>query len=265
MPCRNMSLNTWTPQCGGLILFSLCLDNIGVFDGWRWWWFSCCLCCTEELVLTVAWADIIQKHTTRYLGADWRGCRGGWGCMEVSELVRWESGSRRGSLRLNHHWLKTHGGHTCKRQRLRRLASTWKLHLWGERGGGGVKLHVNQALYKFSLCLLEELNRLTPRTRAPGKKQQQKKNKFCCRKRDDTLQIGWFCFREVWPILWLYGCIYLKGTAFYFLPNCHSRGRLSFCRSRKEEDWPTGRQERLHNDASCLGFLARWPHLGKTG
>lgn len=32
-------------------------------------------------------------------------------------------------------------------------------------------LHVNQALYKFSLCLLEELKCFTPPMRAHGKKQ----------------------------------------------------------------------------------------------
>lgn len=38
-------------------------------------------------------------------------------------------------------------------------------------GGRGVRLHVNQALYKFCLCLVEELNRQTPPPRTPGKKQ----------------------------------------------------------------------------------------------
>lgn len=45
----------------------------------------------------------------------------------------------------------------------------------GETGGeeGGVELHVNQALYKFSRCRLEELNRLAPPTRAHGEEEEE--------------------------------------------------------------------------------------------
>lgn len=146
-------------------------------------------------------------------------------------------------------------GHTCERQRLRRLAATWKLHLWGERGGGTARLHVNQALYKFSLCLKV----LWLPTRAPGKK-----------RKTSSAPATWRdlrCFKLVGFVLGVgfKACVDLKWTAFCFLPNRHSRGRLSFSRLREEEDKPTGRQECSHNDASYLGFLARWPHLGKAG
>lgn len=57
-------------------------------------------------------------------------------------------------------------------------------------------LHVNQALYKFSLCLLEELKRFTPPMRAHGK------NKFCSGSRmmTDALRNGWLC-SGVWLVL----------------------------------------------------------------
>ena len=151
----------------GLMIYSLGLDRMGVFYSWGWWWFCCCLCSNRSRGgwshRSLSWHH--KKNTQQ----------GTWGLIrrvEVSEPVRWESGGGDLGLVSTTIGWRLHGGHTCERQRLRTLAATWKLHLWGKAGGGGVRLHVNQALYKFSLCLLEELNRRTPLTRAPGKKRQ---------------------------------------------------------------------------------------------
>lgn len=67
--------------------------------------------------------------------------------------------------------LRQRGGHTCESARGKGDWLRLENYTCGGKGGGGrVKLHANQALYKFSLCPLEELNRLTPSKGAPGKK-----------------------------------------------------------------------------------------------
>lgn len=133
--------------------------------------------------------------------------------------------------------LRQRRGHTCESARGKGDWLRLENYTCGVKGGGGrVKLHVNQALYKFSLCPLEELNRLTRSKGAPGKK-KKKKNKFCSATGRELTRfklVG--LVPGVWLFLPTYGCIYLKGTAFCFLPNRHSRGQPSFSGSRKEED-----------------------------
>lgn len=162
-------------------------------DGWP---VVCVIIGKEKVVPTEAWADIINPHTrtracahtTRYLGAVYGGV------ADLSKPVKWESGEYKagrawGSFCVSRHWLKTaHETHLWVPE-AKEIGCNLKITPVGGRGGGTAKLHVNQALYKFSLCLLEELKHLRPPTRAPGKKR-----KFCPGYLTSTemLQTGWF-------------------------------------------------------------------------
>lgn len=118
----------------GLSIYILCLDIMAVFSSSCWWRRSCCLGCNTNRGgrshRSLSWHH--KKHTTRYLGAYEEG--GG----EATNVVGvWgQEGFGVGGVSLFYHWLKTYGGRTCECQRLRRLAVTWKLHLWGKEGGG---------------------------------------------------------------------------------------------------------------------------------
>ena len=202
----------------------------------------CVVIGTEEVVPTEAWADII-KNTQQ----------GTWGLMrERVGAQRWANrwgGSRwvgRGRFRLKRHWPKTARGTHLWAPEAKEIGCDLKITPVGEdgeaRGVGGVRLHVNQALYKFSVCLLKELNRQTPATR----RELLEKNKLCSggRKEESWRASNWLGlfrgFGSTAASTW-------KGRLFFSLclPNRHSRGRPSFSGSRKEEDWPTGRQEPL--------------------
>lgn len=124
----------------------------------------------------------------------------------------------------------------------------------GEDGeAGGVRLHVNQALYKFSVCLLKELNRRTPATR---RELLEKTSSAWAagRKRADALQTGWVCSGGLALRLHLperdgfFFSLFQTATPEVDRPSAGAGKRKASQRGVKSPSY---------NDASCLRFLAR--------
>lgn len=194
----------------------------GVFDVRGWWRFTCCLSskrnrqgCSHR---SLGWHHKKKTHNK----VPW-GRQGGGGKWTVGVGVvvggLWGFG-----FGLHCHWLKTERGTHLWVPEAKDIGCHLKITPVGENGRRrqrrGVRVHVNQALYKFSLCLLEELNWLTPPPRADGKKQ------VLPRQQEDS----WRHRKLVSSVPgFVYGCTHLKGTAFPLLPatpevDCPSAG-----------------------------------------